>query len=414
MTKLDFRARLKNKLINFRMRLKKMKDLKVKGLEGLFLFLMLIIACLSAGSLFTEYVSDNLVLALIFVFTVFLNLVLVMWLYDQKRRFLIVYAKIPSLAVNFLLLSALFILKLKLGAGSDPYLGFIAGFWAAFSFSFTFIAAVVWLGYFNNKDKIFQTVWTPRITMRTLKPNILAFLSIGVFFACTHYLAPHFGLEPARVALVESYLTWVSYPIIALAMASIVVVLVINITPLMTAKYCKMCIELIKNRFSKVRKTLAPNDEYIEIFPSIINRVNHLLKFYYVEGISPMIFNASQPPHILNRDLYYKKLLMVDIIQNKKRMNKQDEKRSRAVKRGLNKLSKSLENKGDKFFCSFVEGLAEIANSGEKKPADIEGTFELKPLSRIMWIKEYQEIIGLVVVIASTVLSILLKIIFGL
>ncbi|TKJ26298.1 MAG: hypothetical protein CEE41_02365 [Hadesarchaea archaeon B3_Hades] len=412
MAGLGFRYWLKNKLKNF-IPLKNKLD---EYLGWIFFFINSLFVLSLFGLFFHEiYLIDYEILggpflSLIIFYVVFFTVVyaafrlfLVRLYTRRKRTFLGAYRIILHPSVNLSLLSLLFYLKFKSGLGFDSNLGLLIGIWMTSSAFFALSVAFVWLKYFKKEGNLFQTVWTYRLTASEFKLYIftIILLALGIFMSIS--LTQYF-LNISQATTVETlgiYLALISYHFFILIIAASTMVITVNVNDVKTKEYCKKCLELIKKRLSKKvgQQVFTSNVEYTRILPDVIDRVNGLLKQYH--GYPPQpIFYAGYPPHILNKDQYPKKFLMAEITRDRQRL--------RDVKEGLDKMSESLEIRGDRFFYPFVQGLTQIANSGEPKPrCNIEETFELTPPSLTRRLKEHQWLIQSFIAFALLSLAIL-------
>lgn len=389
-------------------KLKSQPEKRLKGASGWGWFMLLAIFILELyviAEIYSKYLFAELSAALFISLTIF-NVIILFSLYSQKESaFLGIYRLILYPFVNLFLMSVLF-----LQVESSSHIGFLIGFWVIYSGSFALSSAFIWLTYFNKKTS--QTVWTEWLSNKLLKLYIFTFLSLALGLFVTIFLGLrilNIEVVTDRAATIWNYLSLISSHFLILTMPIFSLGFFVNLIPLRKI-YCKMCIEVVRNRFVKKQRAnkFTPTGEYVNIFQSVINRANSCLEWYHKEMHPVWSFNPSQPPRILNKNLYYKKLLMADFIQNKQRLNELDKARLRKVKDGLEKMSKSMDNKGDKFFYSFVEGLTHVANSGETKPKfNIEDGFELKSPSVIEWIKNHHVIVGFIVSIIVAILSLM-------
>lgn len=329
----------------------------------------------------------------------------------RKRKFLGTYEVILHPFLNISVLSFLFLLKGTSVMGFDPTWDSLIGCWIIFSVFFALYATFIWLHSFRKGKPLFQTVWIPQVAIKQIKLYLFSIflLILGLFTSLLliQYFLKGWVLPEQETLFVINYLTTLPFQLFILFLAVATIIVIVNIK---TRKYCKICLELIEKRlFSKKyrRKGFTPNEEFIHIFPSVIDDMNTLLK-KNIELRPFLVFNASYPPRIINKDQYPKKLLMADIIKGKEHLNTQDKQRLKDVREGLDKMRKSLKIKGEGFFYPFVEGLTQIANSGEAESRfNFEDGFELKLPSFTRRLKEYHWLIESIIAFILVMLAIL-------
>lgn len=330
----------------------------------------------------------------------------------RKRRFLRIYEVISHPLINLFVLSFLFLLKFTIGAGTkfNPSLDLLAGCWMISSAFFIIYVSFYWLRSFERETFLFQIVWISHVVYKRIKLYLFTsvLLILGYF---SIFLIPYsLGFYPTQETILALHYfgTILAYHfLIFIAILSVTIFIVY----LETRKYCKIGLKLIEKRLfsKKVRKEiLTHNEEYICVFPNVINQINNLLKWIFV-GSKPMgVFSADYPPHIINKDLYSKKLLVANLVQKKQRLNLHDKQRLRDVKNGLSNMRRSLDMVGDRFFYPLIGGLTQIANSGETEARfNIEDGFELKPPSFTMRLEKRRWLIELLLATLLVVLTIL-------
>lgn len=278
-----------------------------------------------------------------------------------------------------------------------------------FSTLFALSVAFVWLDFFGRKENYFQTFWIHYLGVKRIKQYTFIFLPLIVLLIL---LQPNFLFKSIPTGL-ENYLGLMSYHFFILFSATFVVAGAVGISPNSIRKHSKIYLELIRERFPKnPRKRVSKlTEEYTSVFPYVIKKANTLLNRYHVEDRPFWIFSASHPPRILNKDDYPKKLLIADLVQDKKFLDDHDKQRLKDIREGLEKMSNSLEIKEDGFLYPFVEGLTQIANSGEEKQLfSVEDGIDLKAPSTTRLINEHYLIITFILSVTVFILNILLPI----
>lgn len=354
---------------------------------------------------------------------------LVRFYINKKRIFLRIYQIILHPLLNITVLSLLFWIKIGMGAGIGSSLDLLIGSWILLSVFLILSVTFIWSSYFGKgEENHFQTFWIYHLGVKRMKQYIFMLITLFIFSILFFsifiqiILSNILGVENAPLVVENipagvknailgaiGYLTLMLSLFFILFLAMCIVVGTVEISPTNIRKYSKICLSLIKERFPKIPKRVSNfTEEYAHVFPEIIEKANHLLKRYHVEDVEPRIFNASYPPKIINSDNYSKKLLIADLLQDKKFLNKKDKKRLKEVRNALNDMDSSLDIEGDGFLLPFADGLTRISNSGEDKPKfGIEDWIEFRPPTLGSWVNENPSLIGIFISAAGFIIILL-------